>query len=595
MKLSLRSQYVSDAAAAGAGSYRYTHHLQAMDRCRPTGPPTLPVGLASASSSPLRWTSWAECLAAHPDQEYANYIVQGIQSGFRLGFDYSGHSCKRATRNMGSALERPEVVGDYLAEECSLGRVVGPLDPGLYPTVQVSRFGVIPKSDTGKYRLIVDLSSPDGRSVNDGIESDLCTLSYIKVDDAVRAVQEKGRGARLAKVDVRSAYRIVPVHPEDRWLLGMMWEGALYIDTVLPFGLRSSAKIFNAIADAVEWFAGRQGVRSLFHYLDDFLIVGEHETEECGIHLTMLLTIFDYLDIPVAVEKTEGPTTRLIFLGIELDTEEMTLRLPEKKLRKLQTLIAEWLGRKSCRKRDLQSLAGKLQHACKVVRPGRTFLRRVFSLLKGTSKKHHHIRLGEAFRSDLLWWHTFLASWNGVAMMPSPPARGMEVSTDASGSVGCGAWWSPHWLQRKWCQGGHVADLPITQKEVLPVVLGCAVWGPRWFGARVTVHCDNEAAVTVLNSGYSQDPQIMHMLRCLFFIKAHFQIELRVAHIRGAVNVVADAISRDNLGILFSQVPPPDPAPTPIPPRLLEVLVTGQPDWTSVDWTRLFASCFRPV
>ena len=143
----------------------------------------------------------------------------------------------------------------------------------------------------------------------------------------------------------------------------MMWEGALYIDTVLPFGLRSSAKILNAVADAVEWFAGRQGVRRLFHYLDDFLIVGEPETGECSIHLTMLLAIFDYLDIPVAVEKTEGPTTRLIFLGIELDTEEMTLHLPEKKLRKLQALIAEWLGRKSCRKRDLQSLAGKLQHS----------------------------------------------------------------------------------------------------------------------------------------------------------------------------------------------------------------------------------------
>ena len=81
---------------------------------------------------------------------------------------------------------------------------------------------------------------------------DLCSVKYVTVDDAVAAVKQIGLGAELAKVDIRSAYRIIPVHPEDRWLLGMVWEGALYIDTVLPFGLRSAPKIFNAVADAVE-------------------------------------------------------------------------------------------------------------------------------------------------------------------------------------------------------------------------------------------------------------------------------------------------------------------------------------------------------
>lgn len=66
---------------------------------------------------------------------------------------------------------------------------------------------------------IVDLSSPEGKSVNDGISEE---LSYVSVDNVVQAVLHKGRRAQL---DIRSAYRIVPVHPEDRWLLGMMWEG----------------------------------------------------------------------------------------------------------------------------------------------------------------------------------------------------------------------------------------------------------------------------------------------------------------------------------------------------------------------------------
>ena len=57
----------------------------------------------------------------------------------------------------------------------------------------------------------------------------------------------------MAKVDVKAAYRMVPVHPDDRYLLVMQWDGKLYIDTALPFGLRSAPKIFNALADAIEW------------------------------------------------------------------------------------------------------------------------------------------------------------------------------------------------------------------------------------------------------------------------------------------------------------------------------------------------------
>ena len=82
----------------------------------------------------------------------------------------------------------------------------------------------------------------------------------------------------------------------------------------------------------------------------------------------------------------------------------MELRLPQKKISELKGLIRVWLGRRSCLKRELQSLVGKLQHACKVVKPGRSFLRRMFELLAGVHKDHHHIRLNTSFRSDLVWW-----------------------------------------------------------------------------------------------------------------------------------------------------------------------------------------------
>ena len=138
---------------------------------------------------------------------------------------------------MHSTWEHPEIIREYLAKECAEGRILGPFPPASLPGVQVSRFGVIPKKGLNKWRLILDLSSPEGRSVNDGIRPELCSLLYVSIDDAARAMARAGRGALLAKIDIKNAYRIVGVHPEDRLLLGMLWDEELYVDTALPFGL----------------------------------------------------------------------------------------------------------------------------------------------------------------------------------------------------------------------------------------------------------------------------------------------------------------------------------------------------------------------
>ena len=176
-----------------------------------------------------------------------------------------------------------------------------------------------------------------------------------------------GRGTHMAKVDIGNAYRNIPVHPVDRWLLGMSWRRGIFIDAVLPFGLRSAPKIFNSVADALEWIVGNVGVKKVFHYLNDFLVLGAPGSEECAHGLTTLPGLTEWLVFPVATEKVEEPSTRLTFLGIEIDSESLTLRFREEKLVALKTLLSSWNDGRYCRKRELQSLAGKLQHACKVV------------------------------------------------------------------------------------------------------------------------------------------------------------------------------------------------------------------------------------
>ncbi len=208
------------------GAYRYRDHLIQLSACI-TEPSEYPPSIG-AIVTPLKWEVWQGALLGHPDGDFVSYIVEGLKNGFRIGFGYGVQACKSATRNMLSAYQHPHVVEEYLDEELRLGRVLGPFEKGEVPHLHISRFGVIPKPHKpGKWRLILDLSHPEGASVNDGIDPQLSTLSYVSVDNIAEAILALGRGALLAKIDVQSAYRVVPVHPVDRKLLGMRWHGRI--------------------------------------------------------------------------------------------------------------------------------------------------------------------------------------------------------------------------------------------------------------------------------------------------------------------------------------------------------------------------------
>lgn len=223
--------------------------------------------------TPLNLAAWDNVLQEHPDKAYSNYIVSGLRHGFRVGFNRQT-PLKSASSNMASARLHPEVINKYLADELEKGRMLGPFPLSWKPQVHVNRFGVIPKGSTGKFRLITDLSFPQGNSVNDGIHPDWCSLSYSSIDDVVRIVAMLGRGALLAKINIESAYRLIPVHPQDHPLQAMEWQGKIYVDPMLPFGLRSAPKIFNAVADALNWHMIEAGIRFVLHYLDDFIVIG---------------------------------------------------------------------------------------------------------------------------------------------------------------------------------------------------------------------------------------------------------------------------------------------------------------------------------
>ena len=525
----------------------------------------------------------------HPDRDFAGYVLQGIERGFRVGFNYSTR-LQATARNMQSARLHTRVIGDYLAAELAGGRMLGPFQPGSIRGLHINRMGVVPKGHTpGKWRLITDLSHPEGGSVNEGIPSEWCSLKYISVEAVAVAARRLGTGAMLAKLDIKSAYRLVPVHPDDRWLLGVEWYGDHYVDGVLPFGLRSAPKIFTAVADALQWAMVRSGVSAVEHYLDDFITMGPPGSQECRVNLDRILAVCAELGVPLALDKLEGPTTKLTFLGIEIDTEAGVLRLPEEKLLRLKSLLAQWSPRRSCRRQQLESLIGTLHHACRVVKPGRAFMRQMIDLLRAPSatRPHHHIRLNREFRADIRWWETFAVYWKGVSMFPCVSEPVFSATSDASGAWGCGAWSGSSWFQLEWPAGAR--DHHISFKELFAGLVAAAVWGRRWRGARVRLRCDNQAAVYAVSRRSCRDRGMMHLVRCLFFLEAWHNFELVATHLPGRENMLADDLSRNRLPAFLSKAQSPDALPTALPPELPGLLL-DLAGWTSPRWTSRFSA-----
>ena len=551
--------------------------------------------------SPLHPKAWEAGLSDYPDQRFAQFLLRGISNGFRIGAQ--GHfGYQPAKRNLQSAYEHPQVVTDYLAREERLGRILrlSPQEVLALPPIQVSPFGVIPKRHRpNKWRLIVDLSSPKGASINDAIDRNLCSLSYTSIDNAVSFIQTLGPGCLLAKLDLREAYRAVPVHPHDRPLLGLRWDGVTYLDGALPFGLCSAPKLFSALADGLMWILHSRGVVSALHYLDDFLLLGPPDSLACQAALATTLAACEDLGLPVAPEKTEGPSTVLTFLGIEIDTAANQLRLPQEKLRDLQSSIRKWMQsggrpvpRRSGKKRELLSLIGLLNHAATVVRPGRGFLRSLIDASTTTPHLDHWVHLNALARADIAWWFTFLEYWNGVSLIP-PVSPSFLLTSDASGSWGCGALSGNQWLQLSWPP--EWADVPIAPKELVPIVLAVALLGPQWAGAKVCCRCDNSAVVWAVNKGSARDPKLMRLLRILCFFCAVYKISLSARHLPGVQNSSADALSRNNSRLFSALNPQASPHPLVVPNELHQLVFNRALIWTSPSWTELFKATLQRV
>lgn len=347
----------------------------------------------------------------------------------------------------------------------------------------------------------------------------------------------------MAKADIADAFRLIPLHPTQYHLMGFYWEG-YWFDKCLPMGCSQSCRIFERFSDSLQWILLTKFDVQCIKLLDDFLFIAPSENQ-CRRSLITFQEMCKQINIPIAAHKTAGPDKSIVFLGIELDSIAMQARLPPAKIHLYTEEVNQLMAKEKTTLRQLRSVIGRLQFATSVISCGRPFLRRLYDLTIKADKPFHKISINNQTRQDLLIWHTFLQSYNGISLITPHylvDSETLHLYSDASPKFGYGVTYNTSWFQGKW--PANWQELDITVLELFPIFMAVSIYAPSLTHHRVIFHCDNQAIVTVINKQTSKSKPIMSIIRPFVLLLLHYDIHFTAVHIPGISNVLCDSLSR---------------------------------------------------
>ena len=485
--------------------------------------------------SQLNADAWEKLLENYWDQQLP-YL---IRYGFPLDFDRNS-KLGQNDKNHTSALAFPQDIDAYLKEEISYGAIFGPYKHPPFDNFHTSPFMTRPKPGAAHRRVIIDLSFPHGQAVNSNISKNQYlgtefVLTLPSIDTITNKVKRFGKGSLLYKIDISRAFRHVKIDPRDYFLLGLKHQD-YYLDTCLPFGYRNGSGIFQRLSDAIRFIMKSQGY-DVINYIDD--VIGFGTISNAKPSFEALTKLLQKLGLDISIKKLVQPSTKVTCLGVEVDTKTLTVAIPSEKVSEILKKCHQWSHKTYATKNELQSLLGSLLYISKCVKSSRTFLNRMLDTLRrhfGTD----NIVLDIEFHRDLNWFKKFLKKFNGTAFFDHRPVKA-TIELDAC-LQGLGAIYRnqvyaipiPHY-----CDSFSIVHL-----EMLNILVAIRVWGNDWKHQRVLIKCDNQAVVSVLNSGKTQDLTLAAIARNIMMEISDQDIDLQVIHILGIENKVADLLSR---------------------------------------------------
>ncbi len=280
--------------------------------CIPVKPETTQIqnlAMSARTQTPIRVEELKGYLQGY---HKADYLIDGFVNGFDLG--YQGNEFAQAPKNASLAEDNLPILRKLVSKEVELNRFQGPFAEPPFPQMHISPLSLHEKSTPGEYRLLHNLSYPyDQRSVNLAIPVSEKTVTYETIGHAISHILDLGPQCVFGKVDIKSAFHIIPVRPSQYKLLGAQLDGQYYFDTVLAMGCGSSCKIFEEFLRAIVWvLKHRFGVGHVVHLIDNFLII-EPTFAQCQYAMDIFRVFARNIGLPLAEDKTLGPARTLTF------------------------------------------------------------------------------------------------------------------------------------------------------------------------------------------------------------------------------------------------------------------------------------------
>ena len=478
--------------------------------------------------------------------DYTDYnVVDFLAFGWPINCN-RGAPLQSTFTNHPSAAQHPDDIKHYVSTELSFQALAGPFKGPPVRGFHISPLMTRPKKDSDRRRVIVDLSWPDGASVNDGIRVDTyidgpAEITLPTVDYMENRLLRLGRGAFLYKTDLARGYRQLRVDPGDWPCLGFSHGGQYFMDICPPFGLRTSALFMQRTSEAVCFIHGKKGFFSR-PYLDDF--GGAEKTcLEAQRALDKLQEIMAELGLQEAKHKVCGPSQQMVWLGLHYDSVEMTISIPQAKLAEIMLLIRDWQGKQRATRTQMQSLVGTLQFVAGVSPPTRIFTNRMLQNVREAPKRGTE-SLSWGFKKDLAFFSALLPHFNGIKIIDKSDVECQDhLELDAC-LTGCGACTGSQYYAEQFPSSVVRNEHIIAHLELLNIVVALKVWRLQWAGHRVRIFCDNTVACLAVGSGRSRDDFVQMCVRELFLLTAASDIELYVVHRPGVELSRADALSR---------------------------------------------------
>lgn len=531
-------------------------------------------------STPVSWQRLQFYLRDHPDRDLVNWCVDGFRNGFSLELTADPAPWPDPP-NSKRVRDNPQVTWKLIKDEIDKGSILGPFKqkPRLTKPLLCVPIQIIEKQmSSGLYRLVQDFSYPydtPHNGINALVPPDKKKINFAGMDDVARmAVQLQNSWA--VKLDIKSAFKCLPLRYQEWFLTGFQFQGAFFIQTQIPFGAAASCRNFELCMRLLEWIIKNEYPPALItHYLDDWWLTQKLKCQTLLFMKFFISLVEQDIGFPLSHNKTVGPAQQLDFVGLTANLHTLCITLPADKVAKCLTAINSILESHASGAyvtvKELERCAGTLNFASQALPCARPFLQRVYALQWIANDHKTDRTIPDLVAQDLQMFHKFFTDptlfSNNVPFLRRLGLENsaLEIKADAAGNPllgfgfflpATGQWGGHLWSETSWFNQPilHSKTL-IFQLELFAIITAFKQVAHTARGSVVLLRSDNESVVAALNSLTSTLEAPMQLLRDLTLTCMSLQILIVARHISGKENWESDLISRAKVASFIARRP----------------------------------------